>query len=288
MAWIESHQTLGQHPKTRRLAHLLGVSKPAAVGHLQYLWWWAMDYADDGNLARFDALDIAIGSEWEGDETMFVDALVSAGFLDRDPDGMHRVHDWDQYGGKLAERRKANAERMREARAKRETGTEKERAAHVQRTQRARAEREKRREEESRGEKKKNDADASRVGDPHPFSLLEAFVETLGQDTSEITERQKGKQLAVAKRLVQDGVTAEDVAAFTRYLLTQTWRSTVFDLFTVEKEIGAWQMAGKPERATPGSMRRIIGGRDDDPNIDPATGKPWAYNHPKNPKVMVG
>jgi len=39
VAWIESHQTLGQHPKTRKLARLLNISAPTAVGHLQFLWW---------------------------------------------------------------------------------------------------------------------------------------------------------------------------------------------------------------------------------------------------------
>lgn len=141
MAWIESHQTLGQHPKTRKLAHLLGVSKPAAIGHLHCLWWWAVDYAEDGDLSRFDALDIAIGAEWDGDETEFVTAMVKAGFLDEGPGDTFAVHDWDDYAGKLIERKKANAKRMREARAERDTGTETPRAEHVQRTQRARVER---------------------------------------------------------------------------------------------------------------------------------------------------
>lgn len=141
MAWIESHQTLGSHPKTRKLAHLLKVSKPAAIGHLHCLWWWAVDYAEDGDLSRFDALDIAIGAEWEGDEELFAEALVTAGFLDLDDAGGYQIHDWDDYAGKLIERRKANAERMRAARAERESGTTKPRATHVQRTQRARAER---------------------------------------------------------------------------------------------------------------------------------------------------
>lgn len=141
MAWIESHQTLGQHPKTRKLAHLLGVSKPAAIGHLHCLWWWAIDYAEDGDLARFDPLDIAIGAEWDGDECDFVNAMYKAGFLDAGPDNTYIIHDWDHYAGKLIERKKANAERMRKARAERESGTEKPRADHVQRTQRARVER---------------------------------------------------------------------------------------------------------------------------------------------------
>lgn len=148
MAWIESHQTLAAHPKTRKLAHLLSVSKPAAIGHLHCLWWWAIDYTEDGGLERFDSLDIAIAGEWEGDPDAFVGALVKAGFLDESPDGHLSIHDWADYAGKLIERKKANAQRMRDARAAEKaastahgSGTNNERAAHVQRTDDARVER---------------------------------------------------------------------------------------------------------------------------------------------------
>ena len=134
MAWIESHQELGTHPKLHKFARVLHVCKPCAIGHLHYLWWWAVDYASDGDLSRFDALDIAIGGEWEGEPDVFVDALVRAGFLDKTEDSGLVIHDWDSYAGKLIDRRERNAERMREARAEqRET-----RATNVQRTQRAR------------------------------------------------------------------------------------------------------------------------------------------------------
>ncbi len=56
MAWIESHQALGQHPKTIRLAAILGRAQmPTVVGHLHYLWWWAFDYARDGRIGRHGA-----------------------------------------------------------------------------------------------------------------------------------------------------------------------------------------------------------------------------------------
>lgn len=115
MAWLESHQTLGAHPKTRKLAHLLGISRAATIGHLHYLWWWAMDYAQDGDLSRFEPLDIAIGAEWEGDADAFVEALVRAGFVDAD-DRVLIIHDWWEYGGKLIEKRRTDAERKRAAR----------------------------------------------------------------------------------------------------------------------------------------------------------------------------
>lgn len=133
MAWIESHQTLADHPKTRKLAHLLGVSVPAAIGHLHCLWWWALDYSDDGSLAGHDALDIAIGAKWDGDADELVDALIRVGFIDVSDAGLS-IHDWYDYGGKLTSRRKANTERMRKARAEQNPT----RAAHVQRTNSAR------------------------------------------------------------------------------------------------------------------------------------------------------
>jgi hypothetical protein len=135
MAWIESHQELGTHPKLLKLARVLHVGKPCAIGYLHYLWWWAVDYAPEGDLSKFEALDIAIGGEWEGEPEVFVEALVRCGFLDETEGNGLVIHDWESYAGKLIDRRERNAERMREARAEqRET-----RAPNVQRTQPARA-----------------------------------------------------------------------------------------------------------------------------------------------------
>lgn len=112
MAWIESHQSLGQHPKLRKLAALLGVSRPCAVGHLHYFWWWCMEYAEAGDLERYDEIDIALGADWSGDAGDFVEAMDRAGFLDRGESGW-LVHDWMDYAGILLERRRADAERKR-------------------------------------------------------------------------------------------------------------------------------------------------------------------------------
>lgn len=117
MAWIESHQELARHPKTKRLARLLGVSLPAAIGHLHFLWWWAMDYAQDGDLSRYDEYDIADACGWEGDEKQIVDALIESGFVDKTDDGLV-IHDWYDYAGRLIEKREQNRERKRRSRAK--------------------------------------------------------------------------------------------------------------------------------------------------------------------------
>ena len=117
MAWIEVHQSLPTHRKTRRLARELklnGKDFPKAVGHLVMLWLWAIDNAPSGDLSGIDPYDVADAAEWAGDPAKFVDALIKSGFVDED---MH-IHDWDMYIGKLIDRREANAQRNREARAK--------------------------------------------------------------------------------------------------------------------------------------------------------------------------
>lgn len=127
MAWIESHQQLLRHPKTARLARLLSISLPTAIGHLHCFWWWAMDYAQDGSLAAHDEIDIATAAMWDGDEREFFDAMVRAGFIDLEPP---QIHDWPEYAGRLIERRKADAERKRAGRRTESSG----RPADVQRT----------------------------------------------------------------------------------------------------------------------------------------------------------
>ncbi|SDX03661.1 hypothetical protein SAMN04489725_1361, partial [Alicyclobacillus hesperidum] len=119
LLWIESHQELGRHPKTKKLARLLGITLPAAVGHLQFLWWWALDYAKDGNLSEFDSMDIADAAMWEGDPERFLSVLVDVGFVDaygNDEAKRFHIHDWMDYAGRLVEKRAQNAERMRRSR----------------------------------------------------------------------------------------------------------------------------------------------------------------------------
>jgi hypothetical protein len=115
MAWIESHQALGHHPKTLRLAAELGCSLPTAVGHLQYLWWWSLDYAPDGVLKPGSEATVARACEWRGRVERFWKALVSAGFVEP-LDGGAQIHDWREYAGRYIDRRRRDAERKRTSR----------------------------------------------------------------------------------------------------------------------------------------------------------------------------
>lgn len=103
MAWIESHQTLREHPKLYSLMAAGNMSRHAAIGHLHLLWWWAIDYAPDGVL-HVDDNAIARAAEWGGDANEFVKMLVQSGFIDSTENGKS-LHDWLDYCGQLVEKR---------------------------------------------------------------------------------------------------------------------------------------------------------------------------------------
>jgi len=119
MAWIESHQALGHHPKTLALASALNCTLPTAVGHLQYLWWWALDYAQDGVVKPPSKTLVVRACLWRGKPEKFWSALLEAGFIEPvgDLEGSVRIHDWTEYAGRLIEKRKKDADRKRGNRA---------------------------------------------------------------------------------------------------------------------------------------------------------------------------
>jgi hypothetical protein len=112
MAWIPIHDSLPGHPKTTRLRRLLGIGLVETMGHLQSMWLWAMSYAQDGSLVRYDDDQVAEAARWEGKADQFVLALMQSGFLDED----RNLHDWDDYGGKYFRERKASRVRQQERR----------------------------------------------------------------------------------------------------------------------------------------------------------------------------
>jgi len=110
MAWIESHQSLANHPKLFDLARSLEVPEPYAIGLLHLLWWWVLDYAPTGDLSSFSVQVIARSARWPNEPKTLVDALVSSGFIDRTDNGL-RLHNWGNYAGRITEQRAANKTR---------------------------------------------------------------------------------------------------------------------------------------------------------------------------------
>lgn len=117
LAWIESHQELWRHPKLKKLSRRLGISKQEAVGYLHLLWWWALDYAQNGQvIPPHENEDISDAVEWQGDPDVFINAMIDAGFLERSTDNALVIHDWYDYAGKLIERREKDRKRKEEDR----------------------------------------------------------------------------------------------------------------------------------------------------------------------------
>jgi hypothetical protein len=111
--WLESHVDLRDHPKVDLLMDLLAITRRDAVGLLHFVWWRAMAYAPSGDLSDFTDGQIARWADWDGDPGHLVSALKTAGFLT----ASRELHDWDDYAGRWIDRRRADAERKRTARA---------------------------------------------------------------------------------------------------------------------------------------------------------------------------
>ncbi len=78
-----------------------------------------MEYAQDGLLGKYDAVEIADAASWTGESDLLLQSLIGAGFIDPPISGCEIcVHDWDEYGGKLLAKRRADAERKSADRSK--------------------------------------------------------------------------------------------------------------------------------------------------------------------------
>lgn len=115
MAWIESHQSLGTHRKLLALCEALHIDRARAVGMLHFLWWWALDNAPDGDITCISDKVLATASLWKGSPTLWVQTLREVGLVDEDTTS-RRLHNWDDYAGKLIAKRLSNQRYQREHR----------------------------------------------------------------------------------------------------------------------------------------------------------------------------
>lgn len=111
--WFKVYKEVLHHPKLDKLARKLKVSRYGAVGVLVSLWGWALDYARDGDLSKYDDDDVAGVVGWDGDSKALIAALVDSGWMDAD----RRIHDWYQGAGDTVLRLGRDAERARKDRA---------------------------------------------------------------------------------------------------------------------------------------------------------------------------
>jgi hypothetical protein len=284
--YIPSHAALGNHPKLRRLARTLAISRPAAVGHLHYLWWWSQEYAPDGDLSyqRYTAEDIADAALWDGDAHAFILALTSSGFVD-DEDGRLLLHDWEEYGGKIVKDLAKDRERKRskgtpptsEAIPQTSAGVPKPSTGVPPEFQRNsgvdKIKREEIREEEKRKGTRERAADKpptpadvqvidslSEITDDKPYGMVAMLCEENDKEIAAMPTDWRKMQLGIAKRLLLNH-SIEQVQAYVRFRKTAWNGGTPFDLRHVEKDIGAWELAGNPATEPPRPMNGHANGR---------------------------
>jgi hypothetical protein len=102
-----AHHSLGDHRKLNRLSRRLGICKPQAVGHLEYLWWKVYEckpVLPDGMLHDWEPGDIEDAGEWDGEAGAFVAALVKAGFVEQHGD-IHAIHDYGVWAPNYVQQR---------------------------------------------------------------------------------------------------------------------------------------------------------------------------------------
>ena len=271
MAWIESHQSLLDHPKTRRCAAMLGIPRVYVIGHLHALWYWALDNAEDGDVTRAGA-DLAFIAEYDGDPERFVAALTDCGigadgvgFLERDGDRL-LIHDWHGYAGKLIERRSADRERKAAGRRKDSAG----RPADILRTSSGHPADG----AESPADGARTPAESIRNRNPNrnhndietavsmsdarekppapentPHGFCEAFLTMVGTDPSTVAPAWFAENRAHAKHLIEQGITTDRLRAYLEY--ERSRGRTDLRLRFIRKDILDWEAAGAPAEPIP-------------------------------------
>lgn len=85
------------HRKTRRLAKLLNIPIPCALGIVESLWHVTAEQAARGDIGRLSNQDIAEEMFWEDDADTLVEALIESRWIDRCDTHRLQIHDWPEH-----------------------------------------------------------------------------------------------------------------------------------------------------------------------------------------------
>lgn len=83
-----------EHPKTKKLARLLGVPVVQVIGHLEAIWHFTARYAIAGDIGVHSDEEIAEAAMWEGEPAKLIEAMVESRWIDRDAKHRLLIHDW--------------------------------------------------------------------------------------------------------------------------------------------------------------------------------------------------
>jgi hypothetical protein len=214
MAWIKSDQSLANHPKLILLARELGITKVKALGHLHLLWYWVLEYADDGELKYLDLLPDAC--EWEDDPQKFIEALIKYEFIDQIGE-KYVIHDWLDYSGAFYEKKLYNRIKKQESREKIQ-----ERQEHLDNltsfdNDLTKVDGQTLREDKIRVDKIREDKNNSGLATQDGVSsnrdmIFETIAEVCGYDWKGVmTKDERGRLNKAVKQLKDIGATPEDI-----------------------------------------------------------------------------
>ena len=110
--WFRLDQAFWGHTKVGRLARLLSVDRATAAGIVLSIWCWAAGARQDGDLSGLDPADLADACRWHTEAAATFQALLDAGFLERDDHDGARIHDWMEKQSRSAKARAAHARRQ--------------------------------------------------------------------------------------------------------------------------------------------------------------------------------
>lgn len=113
MPWIESHQKLERHPKLLDLCNKTGWNKDEALGKLHRLWWWTLDFAEDGVLKKYNPhqyLSPLTNDKLPAEKLLNI--LKDTNFIDKDG----KIHHWWDYAGRYlkGKYKTSNPKRLKE------------------------------------------------------------------------------------------------------------------------------------------------------------------------------
>lgn len=257
MAWIKLDDGFFRNPK---IVTISAESKLIYLAGLCYAGASLTDGFIPKNAVRMLASDADVSSPQKRAQE-----LVDAGLWVENPRG-YSIHDYLEHNTSASDvlaKREAARERMQAKRS----GSSREVPANKPRTYRKVQKPETEAETEAEtGAKAPIGADAPTSPEPiatteTPYALLEVLCEAQGQDVSVLSSRDKSKQLAVAKRLLEDGMTADSLTRLLKWLLGQSWVTGGVDFFLVEKQFGKWKLAGEPGKPFDSTLTRMEGGR---------------------------
>jgi hypothetical protein len=113
----------------------------------------------------------------------------------------------------------------------------------------------------------------SEITDDKPYGMVAMLCEENGKAVDAMPADWRGMQLGIAKRLLLNH-SIEQVQAYVRFRKTAWNGGTPFDLRHVEKDIGAWELAGspasEPARASPNGHGPVTFEQQKQVNVDAA------------------